>query len=456
MGTVGLSFGSPTSGQGFDVASTVAQIQAASSAIENPWNSQLTTLQAQDTVFTSLGTDLSTLTSSIQALTDFEGVFSEKEGSSSDPNTVALTSAATTATAGSHTILVGQLATTSSSVSGTIANANDTLSGSVVISVNGKSQPPISADGDTLSQLAAAINSAGVGVTASVLTDTNGSRLSLVSSTSGAAGQLDLSASSLSDSGNSLGFTTQAGVDGSITVDGATLDVSSNTVTDAIPGVTLQLLAKSTGTAPVQIEITNDNTDAETAVNNFVQAYNKVANDLSAQAGNDTSGNPAPLSGTTLLSQLQTSLSGALFSGKGSGSINSLDQLGIEVESGTSGTLTLNSDTLENALNNNFADVTGFFQNTGSFGQNFASTLNNLGTQAPAGAIFLAQQQNSSEESALNSDITNENALLATQKTQLTTELNQANQILQSIPSQLNEVNSIFDSITGFNPDQQE
>jgi flagellar hook-associated protein 2 len=456
MGTVGLSFGSPTSGQGFDVASTVAQIQAASSAIENPWNSQLTALQAQDTVFTSLGTDLSALTSSIQALTDFEGVFSEKEGSSSDPNTVALTSAATTATAGSHTILVGQLATTSSSVSDTIANASDTLSGSVVISVNGKSQPPISADGDTLSQLAAAINSAGVGVTASVLTDTNGSRLSLVSSTSGAAGQLDLSASSLSDSGNSLGFTTQAGVDGSITVDGATLDVSSNTVTDAIPGVTLQLLAKSTGTAPVQIEITNDNTDAETAVNNFVQAYNKVANDLSAQAGNDTSGNPAPLSGTTLLSQLQTSLSGALFSGKGSGSINSLDQLGIEVESGTSGTLTLNSDTLENALNNNFADVTGFFQNTGSFGQNFASTLNNLGTQAPAGAIFLAQQQNSSEESALNSDITNENALLATQKTQLTTELNQANQILQSIPSQLNEVNSIFDSITGFNPDQQE
>src|SRR3984885_16087812 len=99
MGTVGLSFGSPTSGQGFDVASTVAQIQAASSVIEKPWNSQLTTLQAQDTVFTSLGTDLSTLTSSIQALTDFEGVFSEKEGSSSDPNTVALTSAATTATA---------------------------------------------------------------------------------------------------------------------------------------------------------------------------------------------------------------------------------------------------------------------------------------------------------------------------------------------------------------------
>jgi flagellar hook-associated protein 2 len=455
MGTVGLSFGSPTSGQGFDVASTVAQIQAASSAIENPWNSQLTTLQAQDTVFTSLGTDLSTLTSSIQALSDFEGVFAEKEGSSSDDNTVALTTAATTATAGSHTILVNLLATTSSSVSDTIANASDTLSGSVVISVDGKSQT-ISADGDTLSALATAINSSGAGVTASVLTDSNGSRLSLVSSTSGAAGQLDLSASSLSDSGKSLGFATQAGADGSITVDGATLDVSSNTVTNAIPGVTLQLLAKSAGSTPVQIEITNDNKDIETAVNNFVQSYNAVANDLSAQTGNDANGNPEPLAGSTLLSQLQTALSGALFGGQASGSINSLEQLGIEVESGTSGTLTFNSDTLDSALNSNFADVTGFFQNAGSFGENFASTLNNLGTQAPDGAIFLAQQENSSEESALKSDITNENALLATQKTQLTTELNQANQILQSIPSQLDEVNSIFDSITGFNPNQQE
>jgi flagellar hook-associated protein 2 len=99
--------------------------------------------------------------------------------------------------------------------------------------------------------------------------------------------------------------------------------------------------------------------------------------------------------------------------------------------------------------------VTGFFQNANSFGQDFATTLNNLGTQAPGGAIFLAQQQNSSQESALNTDITNENTLLATQKTQLTTELNEANQILQSIPSQLDEVNSVFDSVTGFNPNQQ-
>jgi flagellar hook-associated protein 2 len=459
VGTVGLSFGAATSGQGFDVASTVTQIQAASAAIENPWNSELSTLQAQDTVFTSLGTDLSTLTTSIQALTDFEGVFSEKEGSSSDPNTLALSSATSSATAGSHTVLVNNLATTSSEVSGTLANASDTLSGSVTITVNGKSSEiDVSSSSNTLSSLASAINAADAGVTATVLTDSSGSRLSLASTTSGAAGNITIS-SALSDTatGSSIGFTSsQTGKDASIVVDGTTLTSSSNTVTNAIPGVTFQLLASSaSSTSPVQIQITNDNTDVETAITNFVNAYNAVANDLTTQTGKDSSGNSEPLAGTPILSQLQSSLSGALFAGSASGSINSLEQLGIGVNSDGSGTLTIDGDTLDAALNNNYSDVTGFFQNTGSFGQTLSTTLNNLGTQAPDGAIFLAQQQNSAQEAALKTDVTNENTLLATQKTQLTDELNAANQILQGIPSQLDEVNSIFDSLTGFNPNSQ-
>src|ERR1700730_15445145 len=93
MGTVGISFGSATSGQGFDVASTVTQIQASEQAIESPWKSQLSALKAQDTVFTSLGSDLSTLTTSLQALTDFQGVFAEKQGSSSNTDLLSLTAA---------------------------------------------------------------------------------------------------------------------------------------------------------------------------------------------------------------------------------------------------------------------------------------------------------------------------------------------------------------------------
>jgi flagellar hook-associated protein 2 len=94
--------------------------------------------------------------------------------------------------------------------------------------------------------------------------------------------------------------------------------------------------------------------------------------------------------------------------------------------------------------------VTGFLQNSGGFGQSFGTILNNLGTQAPNGVVYLAQQQNSAQEAALNQDITNEDARLATQKTALTDELNTANQILQSIPSQLNQVNEMYNAITGY------
>jgi flagellar hook-associated protein 2 len=456
MGTVGLSFGSATSGQGFDVATTVTQIQASEQAIETPWQTQLTTLQAQDTVFSSLGTDLSTLTSSLQGLTDAEGVFAEMEGSSSNTDVLSLTSAGAGAVAGSHTITATQLAQTSSYISTAITNASDTLSGSVTI--QGTTFNVDSGDNDTtLASLSAAINSADIGVTASVLTDSSGSRLSLVSGTSGAAGQLAVTAS-LSDasSGNgSITFQTgETGQDAILTVDGVSITSPSNTVTNAIPGVTFQLLsASSTNPVPVQVQITNDTTDIGTAMSNFVTAYNAVVTDINTQEGDDSSGNPEPLYGNPTINQLQSALSGALFTGAASGTISNITQLGLTAND--DGTLTLDPNALDSALNTNFADVTGFLQNTGSFGQSMASTLNDLGTQAPNGAISLAQQQNSTQEAALNLDITNENATLATQKTTLTDELNTANEILQSIPSQLNEINEIYSATTGFNENPQ-
>ena len=456
MGTVGLSFGSATSGQGFDVAATVTQIQAAESAIETPWQNQLTALQAQDTVFTSLGSDLSTLTTSLQALTDFTGVMSQKEGSSSDENVLSLTSASTSAVAGSHTVTVTSLASTSSDYLNPIASASDTLSGTLTFAVGSGASTTITVDStsNTLSTLAAAINSAGAGVTASVISDSSGTRLSLVSGTSGAAGQLSVSSALTDTSATSVDLTTvnagTPGVDAVLKVDGISLTSASNTVSTAIPGVTFQLLAASTG--PVQVEITNNNSAIETAFSSLVTAYNAVVKDVSTQEGKDSSGNPEPLYGNPTLALIQSQLSSALTSSAASGSVANVGQLGISFND--DGTLSLNTDTLDSLLNSNFSDVTGFLQNTGSFGQSLATTLNNLGTQAPNGAIYLAQQQNSAEEASLNQNITNENAVLAAQKTSLTDELNTANQVLQSIPSQLNEVNEMYSAITGYNSSQ--
>lgn len=454
MATVGLSFGSATSGQGFDVATTVTQIQASEQAIETPWQNELTSLTAQDTALSTIGTDLSTLTTSLQALTDYDGVFSEKQGSSSNTDVLTLSSAATTAVSGSHTVLVNSLASTSSFASSTVASAGDTLTGSLTIgSGTGSSTFDVDTDGDnTLTALSAAINAADIGVNASVITDSSGSRLSLVSATSGAAGQLSVSGS-LTDSTSSsaVSFTSmQAGADASLTVDGVPITSASNTVSNAIPGVTFVMTAVSA--TPVQVEITNDNSDIETAMSSFVTAYNAVVTDVNTQEGNDSSGNPEPLYGSPTMALIQSQLTSSLFGGTASGTISNITQLGLSVND--DGTLTLDTDTLDSALNTNFSDVTGFLQNPGSFGQMMSTALNTLGTQAPDGAIYVAQQQNSTEETSLNTDITNENATLATQKTTLTDELNTANEVLQSIPSQLDEINEIYSATTGYNEAQ--
>lgn len=556
MGTpVGISFGSPTSGQGFDVATTVSAITANMQAVETPWNNQLTQLKSEDTAYTTLGTDLSNLTTSLQALTDFQGVLASMEGSSSNDSVVTLTAASNTAIAGSHTVVVSTLAQTNSYYSNDFANSSDLITGSLTLTVKGVPQT-INADsgGDTLTQFAANINNAEIGVTANVITDAGGQRLSLTSNTSGAVGGFSLS-SALADAttpANTIGFTqAQPGSDASFTVDGINETSSSNTVSNAIPGVTFQLLAAAPA-SPVQIEITNNNSSVETAVNTFVTNYNQTITDINTQEGNDASGNPEPLYGSPNLAMLQEQLQSALtfmtsggitatagsgspaswqmqapsandtytvaagafgtgsggtgssaaitapstltqiaaalnvagtgysatldptatiltvtaaasspatlsttaptLASSGSGSVTSFTQMGISVNN--DGTLTFDSSTLDSLLNTNYQDVANFLQAGNgftSFGDNFTSILNNLGNTAPDGIVYLALQSDKSTESTLNTDVTNENALIAQQTQTLTTELNQANYTLTEIPQQLQYVNELYSSYSGYN-----
>ncbi len=558
MGTVGLSFGSPTGGTGFDVTSTVNQIVTNMQAIETPWKNQLTTLQSQDTVLTSIGTDLSSLSTAMQSLTDFQGVLAEKQGSSSDTSVLELTSASTSAVAGSHTVSVQGLATTSSYVSGAITNTGDTLSGGLTI--NGKNIT-IDSTTNTLSSLASAINAGSYGVTANVITDSSGSRLSLVSQTSGSSGSISVS-STLQDTNTSspLNFTqSQPGADAQLTVDGVSVTSASNTVSNVIQGVTFQLLSDANPNEQIQVEITNNNSDVESALNTVVTDYNKVMSDLNAQEGNDSSGNPEPLFGNPTLATLQQSLQSALtflqpanavgststigtsdtlqgsisisvgggtaqqidvpasgdqtlsglaaainsakigvtasvitagnastlslvnatsgsagsisvdsssltdqtsgaavtFGASQSSAITSATQLGISVNN--DGTLTLDTDTLDSVLNSNYQDVVNFFQPSGSytsFGGNFSAALNNLGNSSTNGAITLALAENSTVETQLNTNISNEEATISTQKSQLTTELNAANFTLTEIPQQLQQIDEMYSAITGFNQNQ--
>lgn len=452
MGTVGLNFGSATSGQGFDVTATVNQIVTNLQSVEAPWKAQLTAYQNKDTVLSSLGSQLSTLTTDLQNLTDFSGVLASKQGSSSDTNVLELNSASSSAVAGTHTITVQSLAQTSTAASGVVA-ASDVLAGSVTLQVGSGTAQTVNVDAanPTLAGLAAAINAAAIGVTATVLTDTSGARLSIVSSTGGSAGTLTVSGTltDTTQSNQSVPVTQiQTGLDVSMLVDGVQLTSATNTVSNAIPGVTFQLLTAKPAES-VQVVIANDAASVTSAVTTFVNDYNAVMKAINTQEGKDASGNAEPLYGSTVLAQLQQSLQGGLQGAYGSKTINSLYALGVTANQ--DGTISLNTDTLTSALNSNYSDVVSFFQDAGSFGATFAATLNNLGSGYSTGAISLALNENKSQEKSLNDDISNQEALIATQKTHLTAELNAANQVLQSIPQLIQQVNEMYSAITGYN-----
>jgi flagellar hook-associated protein 2 len=273
MGTVGLSFGSPTSGAGFDVSATVSQIVANLQGVETPWKTQLTSLESQDTVISSLGTLYSNLSNDMSQLTDFNGILSQKTGSSSNTDVLDLTAASSTASAGTHTVTVNSLAQTSSGYLAEIAEASDPLTGSITLQVgNGSTETftmgaaPSSgaapntvytgaATGDnTLSALSAAIDASGVGIASGVLTDATGSRLSLVSGISGAAGDVTATANSLTTAvANTLSYSGTAGT-GTAASSGTLAPVAS--LTDALSGSIS--IPVGTGTAvPVAVPTSN-------------------------------------------------------------------------------------------------------------------------------------------------------------------------------------------------------
>jgi flagellar hook-associated protein 2 len=273
MGTVGLSFGSPTSGTGFDVSSTVSSIVANLQNVETPWKTQLTTLESQDTAISSLGTLFSNLSTDMNSLTDFEGVMALKTGSVSDQNVLTITAADNTAIAGTNVVTVTNLAQTSSGYLAQISNADDTLSGSVTLQA-GSGTPltiTLNSTNNTLAGLASTINASGVGITASLLTDSSGSRLSLVSGTSGAGGNITVSDNTIVASNTALSASVTAATNASGSASATASTSTLTTITNASDTLTGAItIAVGNGAAQTFTIDSSSNTlsTLATAINN--------------------------------------------------------------------------------------------------------------------------------------------------------------------------------------------
>jgi len=448
---MGISFNAASllNGNGIDVNEVVSEMQSASSGQLDLWQQQQATLQTQASDLTSINSDLSNLATAVQALTDPLGAFSAVTASSSLPAVVTAT-ASSSATAGNHTVVVSSLASSGTVYTAPLADANTSFltsgatSGDIQLQVGGSSGTtydlPITAgSNDTISTLATYINQQSQannwGVAASVLTDASGSRLSISSQATGTTGAL-----AITSNNTNLSFETPVGgTNATFTVDGIPFSSTTNTVTDAIPGVTLNLV--STYSGQVQVAVSPDTSQVTNAISNFVSAYNTVIGDLNNQfAINPSTNSQGPLGSDPSLSDLQTSLlSDVAYSVTGnSGGFVNLGSLGINMQD--DGTLSIDAETLSNAIANNPSAVQSFFQDaTSGFATNFNNDLNNL-TDPTQGPLYLDLTQNQAEQTDLSNQISDFQDQLATQKQSLIQEFSSVNASLEEYPFLLQEV----------------
>jgi len=379
----------------------------------------------------------------VQSINSLTGPFSATQVSSSNPSLVTGSAASGTAV-GNDVVVVNSLATTASWASNTLANETTDLPPEtfVITTANGGSATITTGNGiDTLDDLTKAINGEDLGVTASVVNDANGSRLAITSNTSGSAANF-----SVTSSDPSFGFTqVVTGANASLTVNGISIASASNTVTGAVPGLTLNLLGASAGTQ-VSLSVTNNTTQVSTAINQFVTDYNTLIGQLNTQFS-DTGSGEGPLADDPSVRNLQSELLQALdYTGvPATGTTTTmpnLSSMGITVNS--DGTLSVNSTTLNSALQNNFSDVQNFFQ--GSSLNGFANSLDQQLTSfiSPSDGAFTVDLQSlSSEYSTLQDDITNfQTNIIGPLQTQMQSEFSKAEIALQQLPNEIKDVDA--------------
>lgn len=424
------------SSAGIDVTSAVNAAVSAARAPENAWNAQLTTLQGQASDINAIQTAVSSLEDDLQSLNNITGALSARTVSTSNSSLVTA-SAASGSTAANHVVVVNNLATTASWVSTAFANGATAAPADSFTITTGTGSTTITTDGtQTLTDIANQINGDNLGLTASVVTDANGARLALVAGTTGAAANFTVTG------GASLGFAQAAtGQNAALSVDGINISSASNTVTGAVPGLTLNLQSANPG-VQVTLSVQQDVSSATTAINQFVKDYNTVISDLNTEFKFNGS-KQGPLATDSTIRSLQSAVLGALsYSTSGTTTVSSLASLGVNVNN--DGTLTVDSAALQNNLQNNFKDVQSFFQGSAlnGFANSLDQTLTSF-TNTSNGAFTVDLKSISGQESDLNDSISNfETNYITPLQARLTSEYSQAEILLQQLPTLMKQINA--------------
>ena len=388
-------------GSGMDINGMVKALVSAESA---PKTAQLDRLEKTTTTKVSaLGqfrSALSTFQKALEKLND-PALFEKRSATSSAADTVSIT-ADSKAVAGNYNVQVFNLAQTSKVALAGFDNATDPVgTGTLTINVGDEALDiDVPEGGNSLADIRDAINAAGkeTGLSATIVTDPSGeggSRLVLSSSKSGTGNDISVavSAGATGELGN-LAFAPPSGVDAdfaptpvdanapraarvigysqnaNFAVDGISLSSASNTVEDAIAGVTLKLKSAQSAedlsnAETVNLAVTEDKGGVRKSINDFVDAYNKMLDSVNSLTsvtpvgGDDSEPLAAALVGDASVRSFMSAMRSEMSTVASGDGIRILSELGISTQ--RDGKLAVDNTKMNKALDNNFEQVNAFF-----------------------------------------------------------------------------------------------
>lgn len=448
---------------GLDVNGIVSKLMALEQIPLTKLTAKETGYNAKLSAYGSLKSALSNLQVAALALST-PSTITGKTAAVSD-STVLSATASSSAVAGKYTLNVTQLATAHTVRSNSpYAATTDTFNtGTLAVQIGGGSAVNVIIDNsnNTLAGVALAINNANAGVTATIVNDGTTNRLLLSSNTSGSAGAITVTATD-SGSGGTNALTgldsanlvqTQAANDAQLSINGLAITRSSNTITDAIAGVTLNL-TKGTVANPgtATLTVSRDNAAITTTVGNFVSAYNAAVNLLKTDSAyNASTKTAAVLTGDATVRSLQAKLSNLVHSSVTgvAGGISTLSDIGISVQK--DGTLATDSTKLAAVLADPTKDVTSLLTQT-TVGNEGIAVLFQISMQTESGyggliatrtaGITSSIKDIGTARDALNLRLTTIEARYRAQFTQLDTIITQMQKTSQYLTQQFAALNA--------------
>ncbi|KJU82200.1 flagellar hook-associated 2 domain-containing protein [Candidatus Magnetobacterium bavaricum] len=301
---------------GIDTAGIIDKLMSIEQRPLDKLNQRKEDYQKEISSYGEISSVISTLRTAVKGLKSSN--ISSFTATSSD-ETILKASAGAGAGAGNYSIEVTQLAQDQKISSQTYSSDKVVFTSGTLTVVGGKSSAVININykNNTLTGIKDAINSAGVGASATVIKDNSGYRLVVSSKDGGASGGVSIFANDTGSAGQTLGdlafdsefpsgasmTITQKGQDAIVKIDGQSITSGSNTLTGVMSGLTIDLKKAAVGTN-VKLSVEQGSIADSTNLKTFVDSYNAAMTKLK-----DLSAKGETLSGDrtvkTIISQLQ-------------------------------------------------------------------------------------------------------------------------------------------------------